>query len=130
MKEPIISTRSGEPEARIALCKCKEAKGNIYGVRFQRADGGWKYTWAFEMKESSAKREGYDNTQIMGNIYPDDNYPGCPYCGTRYFVVCGNCQHLNCNINTGETFTCDWCGNIGTLGGFGGDGIASGGDRG
>lgn len=56
MEEPIISTRSGEPEARIALCKCKEAKGNIYGVRFQRADGGWKYTWAFEMKESSAKR--------------------------------------------------------------------------
>ena len=32
MEEPIISTRSGEPEARIALCKCKEAKGNIYGV--------------------------------------------------------------------------------------------------
>ena len=45
-------------------------------------------------------------------------------------LILKNCQHLNCNINTGETFTCDWCGNTGTLGGFGGDGIASGGDRG
>lgn len=129
MDEPII-TRSGEPEARIAMCKCKEAKGMTYGVRFQRAGDGWKYTWAFKMKESSAKREGYDNTQIMGNIYPDDSYPGCPYCSTKYFVVCGACQHLNCNIKTGETFTCDWCGNTGTLGGFGGDEIASGGDLG
>ena len=121
---------SGEPEARIAMCKCKEAKGKTFGVRFQRNENDWKYTWAFKMKESTAKREGYDNTEIMGNIYPDIDYPGCPYCKSRYFVVCGSCHHLNCNIDTGETFTCDWCGKTGTLGGFDGDGIASGGDCG
>lgn len=112
------------------MCKCKESKGRTYGVRFQRDGSGWKYTWAFKMNEGSAKREGYNDTQIMGNIEPDENYPGCLYCKTKYFVVCGACQHLNCNINTGSIFTCEWCGNSGTLGGFYGDGIASGGDRG
>ena len=125
-----VRNRSGEPEARIAMCKCKESKGRTYGVRFQRDGSGWKYTWAFKMNESSAKREGYNDTQIMGIIEPDENYPGCPYCQTKYFVVCGACQHLNCNINTGSIFTCEWCGNSGTLSGFYGDGIASGGDRG
>lgn len=126
-----VRIRSGEPEARIAMCKCKEAKGRTYGVRFQRdGSSSWKYTWAFEMNESSAKREGYNDTQIMGNIDPDESYPGCPYCKTKYFVICGACQHLNCNIGTGNLFTCEWCGNTGMLGGFYGDGIASGGDRG
>ena len=48
--------RSGEPEARIAMFKCKEAVGKTYGVRFQRSGSDWKYTWAFEMEESSAKK--------------------------------------------------------------------------
>ena len=122
--------RSGEPEARIAMCKCKEAIGKTYGVRFQRSGADWKYTWAFEMEESSAKREGYDNTEIMGNIYPDKEYPGCPWCGARAFVVCGRCHNLNCNVSAGGAFKCEWCGMVGELGGFGGDGIASGGDRG
>lgn len=122
--------KSGEPEARIAMCKCKEAKGRTYGVRFQRDGFGWKYTWAFKMNESSAKREGYNDTQIMGNIEPEEEYPGCPYCKTKYFVVCGSCQHLNCNISLGTVFTCEWCGHTGVLGDFSGDGIASGGDRG
>lgn len=125
-----VRIRSGEPEARIAMCKCKEKKGRTYGVRFQRNGSGWKYTWAFEMNESSAKREGYNDTQLMGAIEPDVEYPGCPYCGTSYFVVCGRCQHLNCSVSTSNIFTCEWCGLSGTLGGFCGDGIASGGDRG
>lgn len=45
-----------EMEARIALCKCKEG-GNIYGVRFEKTGDGWKYTWAFPVKEAAAKRE-------------------------------------------------------------------------
>ena len=68
-----------EKEARIALCKCQEGR-KIYGVRFEKIAENWKYTWAFPIKESSAKREGYDNTKIIGNIYPDTKYPGCPYC--------------------------------------------------
>ena len=37
-------------EARIALCKCREGR-NIYGVRFEKLEDGWKYTWAFPVKK-------------------------------------------------------------------------------
>ena len=114
-------------EARIALCKCKEGR-RTYGVRFQKTKSGWKYTWAFPVKEESAKREGYDKTQIIGNIEPDDDYPGCPYCGARYFIVCG-CGKLSCNNIGNLMFTCDWCGTSGLItGNYDGSGIESGGD--
>ena len=116
------------PEATVALCKCGETK-KVYGVRFEKViDGHWKYTWAFSMKESPAKREGYDAVRIAGTIEPDAEYPGCPYCGSRYFVVC-SCGKLNCNIASGNKFTCNWCGMSGELVGYSGDGFQGGGDR-
>ncbi len=115
-------------EATVAVCKCKETH-KIYGVRFEKvSEGHWKYTWAFPMKESTAKREGYDGTLIDGLIEPAEEYPGCPYCGSRYFVVCA-CGKLNCNISTGNAFTCEWCGFTGFLTGYEGDGFQAGGDR-
>lgn len=116
------------PEATVALCKCKETH-KIFGVRFEKvAQDHWKYTWAFPMKESTAKREGYDVTLIDGQIEPDIDYPGCPYCGSKHFVVC-ECGKLNCKVSSGNTFTCEWCGMSGTLTPYGGEGIQSGGDR-
>lgn len=116
------------PEARIALCKCKEVK-KIYGVRMERTSSGWKSTWAFPIKESSAKREGYEQTVLMGGLGTDPDYNGCPYCGTRTFVVCDDCKKLNCNIVIGEMFTCEWCGNTGRIMDYDGTGVQSGGDR-
>lgn len=113
-------------EARIALCKCKEG-GNIYGVRFEKTENGWKYTWAFPVKEAAAKREHYDETKIVGQIFHDNGYPGCPYCGTKDFVVC-NCGKLNCHNGSDTHFTCNWCGLSGTLGSYDGAGFGSGGD--
>ena len=101
-------------EARIALCKCKEGK-NIYGVRFEKSEDGWKYTWAFPVKEATAK------------IVPDNGYPGCPFCRTRDFVIC-NCGKLNCHNGNDSHFTCNWCGLSGTLGSYDGSGFGSGGD--
>lgn len=115
------------PEATVAICKCKETHKS-YGVRFEKlSDGHWKYTWAFPIKEAAAKREGYDNTIIDGFIEPDNNYPGCPYCGAMHFVIC-ECGKLNCNIGVGNTFTCEWCGTTGELSIYDGAGIKSGGD--
>ena len=116
------------PEARIALCKCKESK-KIYGVRFEREGTGWKYTWAFPVKEDTARREGYESTILTGDLQIDNNYNGCPYCGAKYFVVCSNCQKLNCNIGDPTRFKCEWCGATGELQDYDGAGIASGGDR-
>lgn len=116
------------PEARIALCKCKESK-KIYGVRLEKAQGGWNCTWAFPVSMDSARREGYDSTILKGNIGMVPEYNGCPYCGTKLFVVCASCQKLNCQIITGSTFTCEWCGFTGSLTDYDGAGVQSGGDR-
>ena len=117
------------PEARIAVCKCGEAK-KTYGVRFERFGEGWKSTWAFPLEESSARRQGYEDTELKGNLFLDNKYPGCPYCHTRSFIVCDDCHKLNCNIGDSELFTCEWCGIEGVLSDYEGSGVAAGGDRG
>lgn len=78
-------------EATVALCKCGKVH-KAYGVRFEKAGKKhWKYTWAFPIKESAAKHEGYDETTIIGKIEPTEDYPGCPYCKATTFVICGTC---------------------------------------
>ncbi len=133
MKEENVEKSSGYlrrgPEARIALCMCKEAK-KFYGIRMERAKEGWNCTWAFPISKESAKREGYETTVLKGNIGNTERYNGCPYCGQKLFVVCGACKKLNCQIISGETFSCGWCGSTGTIVAYDGAGVQSGGDRG
>lgn len=115
-------------QAAIALCRCKKTH-DIYGVRFEKREASqWMYNWAFPVKESAAKREGYDLTKIIGDIFPDESYPGCPYCGAKYFVIC-DCGKLNCYQNTEVTrFTCEWCGTTGSISAYDGSGFQTGGD--
>lgn len=115
-------------EARIALCKCKETK-KIYGIRMEKAQGGWNCTWAFPISDGAAKREGYDETTLKGGIGRTEEYNGCPYCGVKALVVCAACQRLNCRVGTGELFTCEWCGSRGQITEYDGAGVQSGGDR-
>jgi len=114
------------PEARIALCKCGE-KHKVYGVRFEKYKDGWKYTWAFPIKESEAVREKYDANVIVGDLLPDEEYPGCPYCGSKYFMIC-SCGRLNCNISKDGRAYCEWCKEGGTVSKYDGAGIHSDGD--
>lgn len=113
-------------DAKVALAKCRESK-KIYGVRMEKTQLGWKYNWAFELNEGRAKNEGYGATKIVGAIYPDEEYPGCPYCKARTFVVC-SCGKLNCNNSEGKVFKCNWCGASGELVDYEGAGISSSGD--
>jgi transcription elongation factor Elf1 len=41
----------------------------------------------------------------------DDNYPGCPHCGSYGFVQC-HCGKIGCGIGVEGTkkYTCPWCG--------------------
>lgn len=118
------------PEAKIALCKCNEGQ-RAFGVRFEEYENEWKATWAFVIKkDGTAQREKYDKTKLKGLIRLDSKYPGCPYCGSRGFVICGDCGGLNCNIHeSDETFTCGWCGKTGSLVDYEGDGFNAGVDR-
>ena len=116
-------------EATVALCKCGKSH-KTYGVRFEKVGKKrWEYTWAFPVQEATAKREGYDETTIVGNIEPRKDYPGCPYCSSSSFVIC-SCGKLCCYNGLTGLFTCEWCGETGELGGYyDGSGIKSGGDR-
>ena len=116
---------SEEQEAVIVLCKCGEVH-KTFGIRAAKiASRKWSFTWAFPIKEASAKREGYDKTSIGGDISNDREYPGCPYCGQRGFTVC-SCGHLNCTVLKNGIFTCEWCGVQGTLGDYTGGAISAG----
>ena len=115
-------------EAVIVLCKCAEVH-KTYGIRTERQSGDrWSFTWAFPIKEDSARREGYDKSFVKGVITYEENYPGCPYCGGRKWVVC-SCGHLNCSVMKNGIFTCEWCGAQGMIGLYTGEAIAAGMDR-
>ena len=99
-------------EATVILAKCKQ--GQIYGIRVQKMeDNDWWRTWSFPIKELQAAREGYDTTNIHGNLYATPEYPGCPYCESKTFVRC-DCGKITCW--GGELFmSCSWCGKSGTV---------------
>lgn len=96
-------------EANVILIKCGQAK-KTFGVRIQKMkDGDWARTWAFRINDTQAQSEGYDKNQIQGSLYATEEYPGCPYCKTDYFVQCSHCNKISC-YSGGEIATCAWCG--------------------
>ena len=112
-------------DAVVVLCKCGKHH-KTYGIRAEKRESdSWACTWAFPIKESSAKREGYDKSSIKGNIVFTEEFPGCPYCGGRNWTVC-SCGHLNCTLVTNGIFTCEWCGAQGTISDYTGEAISAG----
>ena len=97
-------------EAAVLLAKCGKRK-QIYGIRTQKMnDGDWWRTWAFPIDEHRAGSEGYDLTTVHGNLYHTEDYPGCPFCGTKNFVLCNKCHKISC-WNGESRLECPWCGN-------------------
>jgi len=114
-------------EAVVVLSKCGEVH-KTYGIRAEKkAANSWLFTWAFPIKESSARREGYDKTTIGGFIDRTGDYPGCPYCGQSFIVVC-TCGHISCRIEKNNIFTCEWCGAQGEIVDYSGEAIKAGND--
>ena len=55
-------------DAVVLIAKCGESQ-KTYGMRLEKTGHDrWLTTWAFPIKESSAKREGYDKVQVKGDI--------------------------------------------------------------
>jgi hypothetical protein len=99
----------------VARC-CQTAEG--FGIRFERlGDARWSATWAFALKETAAKREGYDRSEISGVIELDRSYPGCPHCAKSRIVLCGSCTKVSCWNGETRLVTCPWCGNRAELAG-------------
>lgn len=108
-------------KAVIILCKCGR-QHKTFGIRTELVGKGrWEMNWAFPIKEAAAGREGYDKTVIKGSINIADSFPGCPYCEGKDYILCSSCGHLSCQLLHGGLFTCEWCGNTGVIGGYGGE---------
>lgn len=105
-------------DARVILARCQQNK-KLFGMRIENQGTirkHWIMDWAFQIDEESARNEGFDSEKVMGNIDITIDYPGCPYCGSTGFVVCGNCGRLCC-WNDGSYSTCAWCGDTRRVGG-------------
>lgn len=96
--------------ANVMLCRCGQS-GRLYGIRIEERNNDWVMTWAFPLKEDIAKREGYDSIRVHGSFRAVDDYPGCPFCHTNGFIVCGKCGKISC-YNNEELSKCEWCGNM------------------
>lgn len=96
--------------ATVIVAKCTYSKDS-FGIRPQKENNDWIWTWSFKLTNKTAKREGYDRTTISGRILLDKNYPGCPYCGEKNFAQCGYCYKIMCLDNNFSEITCPSCGN-------------------
>lgn len=95
-------------KASVILAKCIQDK-KLYGIRIEMRNDDWIRTWAFKLKEDMAEKEGFDQTNFTGNFYTDEDYPGCPYCGSKKCFVCGDCGKVSCYDGT-DRVVCNWCG--------------------
>ena len=95
------------------MAVCEETK-RYYGITVD--EDGWdqyRFVWAFKMDKDQGKREGYDTKRVTGSVVIDDEFPGCPYCGTKDFYIC-QCGKIVCYHGQSRV-TCPDCGLSGTL---------------
>lgn len=112
-------------EAVVVMAKCSETK-KFFGIRTEKNGvNSWVYTWSFPLKESAAKREGYDKTSIQGRIIHGSEFQGCPICSNKNLIAC-SCGHLSCWNGSDTIFTCSWCGAHGTVTAYTGGKIVAG----
>ena len=107
-----------KPNVVVVVMRCSRVRKSS-GVRFEkRVENKWVGTWAFELKEASAEREGYEKTAIGGSISLDNTYPGCPHCNARALFKCGKCNKVGCWDGESKVVICPWCGNKGEISGY------------
>jgi len=100
----------------VATLRCRQSK-QCFAIRFERnGTNQWAATWAFPIKESVAKREGYEQNRMNGTFVIGDKYPGCPYCSARDFFQCA-CGRLACWTGQTNKVVCPTCSKKVNLGG-------------
>ncbi len=103
-------------EVKIITARCDKTK-KLYGMRVEQTNRNeWSITWAFPIKESSAKSEGYTKNTMNGSFSLCEEFNGCPHCGNPSFWKCG-CGALTCWDGHTEYVKCPSCGDGGYLDG-------------
>jgi hypothetical protein len=96
------------PLVRIVIARCTYG-GQSFGLRFEeRERGQWLADWAFGINEKSARKEGYDGSEISGSFGFAPDYPGCSYCRATGIYRCV-CSKVACWNGEDRTVTCPWC---------------------
>lgn len=104
------------PNVVIVMARCNHNR-QPFGSRFEeKARGQWLADWAFALKETAARKEGYDRNEIVGVFGFDRAYPGCPHCHAISLFKCG-CGRVACWDGDRNSVTCPWCGSIGKVSG-------------
>ena len=88
--------------------KCSQTN-NPFGITVDKRGINYAFCWAFKISEAQAGREGYDKTHVKGNVVYDDEFNGCPYCGSKGFYICSRCGKVIC-YHGEEMVTCPNCG--------------------
>ena len=102
----------------VVLARCtRTSVAPGFGIRMERVGSNqWSLTWAFPVKETSAKSEGYDRTCLAGTFFALPSYPGCPHCESPNFFKC-SCGKVACWNGYASEVTCPWCEGTGELSG-------------
>ncbi len=88
---------------------------SLFGVRIEeKGRNQWFTDWAFPINEKTAKKEKYGEQVVTGSFQTDESYPGCPFCGSRSFFLCG-CGKLACWDGDKNGVKCPWCNNEGRI---------------
>ncbi|GJG69115.1 hypothetical protein PRLR6025_25840 [Prevotella lacticifex] len=96
------------PDAFATMGMCEEAK-KPFGITIDPKGKNLNFVWAFKIDKEKAHREHFDEKHVNGSISIDENFPGCPYCGSKQFIICGNCGTISC-YHGQKQFTCPNCG--------------------
>ena len=88
--------------------------GTAMLARFELLDGEWCLVSATEFDGGESRSP--DAQPLAGDFNVSPEYPGCPECHVKSFVLCGACGELGC-WEPNSTFRCGWCGNEGPVSG-------------
>lgn len=98
----------------IVLARCSRREAS-FGIRYEETlPDHWVADWAFPMRETAARREGYDRAVIQGTFKCSPAYPGCPYCEWPEYVRCA-CGRVGCYDGENLIYTCPWCATTGQV---------------
>ena len=93
-------------EAKVIMVRCEKCK-KPFGARIEKRENGWWVNWAFKIDDKIAKSEGFDSEVIEGQVFIDEEYPGCVHCGSKGIVIC-KCGKVTCWEGQ-KSMRCGWC---------------------
>lgn len=101
-------------EAFAIMAMCEETKKQFGITVDPRGNNTYAFCWGFKIKDDQAKREGYDKTRVRGLVMYENDFNGCPHCGSKHFYICNRCGKVCC-YHGEEYMTCPNCGASATV---------------